>query len=108
MNTNQQRTVYAGIGLIVLGIFALTGFWWLLPTLLLAGGGYYIYTNQRSQGRLNEALVGGLWGVGLALTWLTGWWVAGVLLLAGATLLMRGREHQIDAAVQRVLGRAQT
>jgi hypothetical protein len=107
MNTNSRRTLYGGIALIVLGIFALTGLWWMLPVLALAGGGAFMYVTRRRMGQLYEALVGGMWGIGLALTWLTGAWVAGLLLLGGATLLLRGREQRVDAVVGRLLGQAQ-
>lgn len=106
MNTSQ-RTVYAGIALVVLGALFLTGTGWLLPVAVFAGGGAYLYRTQRRAGNLEKALIGGLWGVGLALTWLTGAWIAGLLLLGGLTLLMRGREQRVDTAVQRYLGQAQ-
>ena len=106
MNTSQ-RTLYGGIALVVLGALFLTGTGWILPVLVLGGGGAYLYRTQRRAGNLEKALIGGLWGVGLAITWLTGQWIAGLLLLGGLTLLMRGRESRVDTAVQRYLGQAQ-
>ncbi|MBC8075068.1 MAG: hypothetical protein H7Y32_03250 [Chloroflexales bacterium] len=106
MNTSQ-RTVYAGVALIVLGALFLTGMGGLLPALALAGGGVYLYQTQRRAGSVDKALVGGLWGVGLALIWLTGAWLAGLLLLGGLTVLMRGREQRVDATVQRYMAQGQ-
>jgi hypothetical protein len=57
-------------------------------------------------GRTIEAVQGGLWGVGLALLFLTGFVWPGLLFLAGASILVRGREQQLDDQVQRLLGRA--
>jgi hypothetical protein len=106
--SNSQRNLYAGIALVVLGALFLTGTGWLLPVLVFAGGGAYLYQTQRRAGNLEKALIGGLWGVGLALTWLTGAWIAGLMLLGGLTLLLRGREQRVDTAVQRYLGQAQS
>ena len=106
MNTNQKQTLYGGIVLVVFGIMALFGIWWLLPTLLLAGGGAAIYITQRQIGRVGEAVQGGLWGLGLALMLLTGFsWLPFLLLLGGLSLILRGREPLADAAVQRLLAR---
>lgn len=107
MNTTQQRTVYAGIALIAFGVVALLNLWWLIPVALFAGVGYLVYTTRRSIGRYDEAIQGGLWGFGMALLWMIGIWPA-IILLAGASLLVRGREMQVDAKVQQLLsqGRA--
>ena len=107
MNTNQQRTLYGGLALIGLGIFAAFGLWWLLPIALLAAVGATVYTQQRRAGRLAEAVQGGLWGVGLAIMLLFGFWWSGLVILAGISLLARGREQQFDAVAQRLIGRAQ-
>jgi hypothetical protein len=107
MNIPQQRTMYAGIALIVLGVLYITGLASILPAIVLAGGGAFLYTNQRKRGQLDQALIGGLWGVGLALIWFTGAWVPGLLVLGGLTLLMRGREQQTDAKVQRLVVQSQ-
>ena len=103
MNMTQQRTVYAGIALVALGIIALLNLWWLVPVALFAGVGYVVYSQRRAMGRYDEAVQGGLWGFGMALLWIVGIF-PGIILLAGASLLARGREAQVDAQVQRLLG----
>jgi len=104
MNLNQQQTRYAGIALIVLGVVAVLNLWGLVPVALLAGGGYAIYRRQSALGRQNEAVQALLWGVGLALLTLLGVVWPGVLLLGGASLLLRGREAQAEQRVARVVG----
>lgn len=106
MNTNQQRTLYAGTALIGLGVVALLDLWWLVPVVLFAGVGYLVYTTRRSIGRYDEAVQGGLWGIGMALLWMIGIF-PGIILLAGASLIVRGRETQVDAKVQQLLGQGQ-
>ena len=106
MNTNQQRTLYGGLALIALGLFAAFRLWWLLPIVVAAAVGATVYTQQRRAGRLPEAVQGGVWGVGLAIVLLLGLWWSGLVLLAGVSLLARGREQQVDAFVQRLVGRA--
>lgn len=104
MNLNQQQARYAGIALIVLGVVAVFNLWGLLPLALLAGGGYAIYRRQQALGRPNEAIQALLWGVGLAvLMALDAIW-PGVLLLGGASLLLRGREAQAEQRVAVLLG----
>lgn len=104
MNLNQQQARYAGIALIVLGVVAVFNLWGLIPLALLAGGGYAIYRRQQALGRPNEAIQALLWGVGLAvLMALDAIW-PGVLLLGGASLLLRGREAQAEQRVAALLG----
>lgn len=104
MNLNQQQARYAGIALIVLGVVAVFNLWGLIPLALLAGGGYAIYRRQQALGRPNEAIQALLWGVGLAvLMALDAIW-PGVLLLGGASLLLRGREAQAEQRVAVLLG----
>ena len=104
MNLNQQQARYAGIALIVLGVVAVLNLWGLIPLALLAGGGYAIYRRQQALGRPNEAIQALLWGVGLAaLMALDAVW-PGVLLLGGASLLLRGREAQAEQRVAALIG----
>lgn len=106
MNVNKQQTWILGIFLIVLGLVLWLNLWWLvLPGILLAGG-VLGYRQRRSVGRVNEAVQIGLWGVGLSLLFLLDFFFPGVLLLAGLSILARGREAQIDDRLQRFVGRA--
>lgn len=105
MNLDRRQAQYIGIGLIAVGVFMALRLWWLLPTLALAGGGVYLYMQRRQQGRINEAVQYGLWGLGLGLLFLLQFVFPGVLVLAGVSLLLRGRERQIDNQVQQLVGR---
>jgi hypothetical protein len=105
VNLNQQQTRYAGIALIVLGVVAVFNLWWMIPSALLIGGGVAIYQRQRASGRKGEAVQALLWGVGLAALLLVDFVFPGVLLLGGASLLLRGREAQADERVQRTVAR---
>ena len=105
MNLTQQQARYAGFALIALGVVAVFDLWWAIPLALLAGGGIAIYQRQRALGRTGEAVQALLWGVGLAVLLLLGTVFPGVLLLGGASLLLRGREAQADARVQAVAAR---
>ena len=105
MNLTQQQARYAGFALIALGAVAFLDLWWAIPLALLAGGGIAIYQRQRALGRTGEAVQALLWGVGLAVLLLLGTVFPGVLLLGGASLLLRGREAQADARVQAVAAR---
>jgi hypothetical protein len=105
VNLTQQQARYAGFALIALGAVAVFDLWWAIPIALLAGGGVAIYQRQRAIGRTGEAVQALLWGVGLAVLLLVGFIFPGVLLLGGASLLLRGREAQADARVQAVAAR---
>jgi hypothetical protein len=105
MKQTQPQTYYAGVALVAFGVVALLNLWWMLPIAFFAFIGYRFYTERRNTGQFAEAVQGGLWGFGLAFLWLVGMW-PGILLLAGASLLARGRESEIDDAVQNALGRA--
>jgi hypothetical protein len=105
MNLNTQQTRMLGIGLIALAVVIIFNLWSLIPVALLAGGGAYIYRRERSAGRINSAVQGGLWGIGLAVLYLIDFVLPGVLLLAGASLLLRGKEEQADVRVQSTLRR---
>lgn len=105
MNLTQQQTRIAGIALIVFGVVAVFNLWWLIPSALLVGGGTAIYLRQRSIGRRGEAVQALLWGVGLALLLTVDFIFPGVLLLGGASLLLRGHEAKADERVQAVVAR---
>jgi hypothetical protein len=105
MNLNQRQARNAGIVLIALGVIAIFNLWWLIPSALLAAGGVVVYQRQKSLGRNGEAVQGALWGLGLAVLLLLDFIIPGVLLLGGASLLMRGREAQVEARVLGTVGR---
>jgi hypothetical protein len=105
VNINQSQARYAGIALIVLGVVAVFNLWWIIPPALLAGGGVAIYLRQRAIGRRGEAVQALLWGVGLAALLAVDFIFPGVLLLGGASLLLRGREAQADDRVQATVAR---
>ena len=102
MNINKQSTVAAGAILIGLGIVVLFNLWSLIFPAALLVGGVVAYQQRRATGRLNEAVQVGMWGVGLALLFVLHFFWPGVLFLAGASVLARGREDRIDAYVQRL------
>lgn len=103
LNLNQKQTRNAGIALIALGVVAVFHLWWAIPAVLLATGGVVIYRRQRALGRTGEAVQGALWGVGLAILLLMHFIFPGILLLGGASLLLRGRELEADQRVQHML-----
>jgi hypothetical protein len=104
-NLDQDKRRYLGIGLIVLGIFVALNLWGLLPVLILGGLGSYVYTERRKQGRIPAAVQSGLWLVGLATLVALQFVFPGVLILAGASLLIRGREYDVDSRVVDFLGK---
>ena len=105
MNLNQKQARNAGIVLIVLGLVAIFDLWWMIPAALLATGGVVIYRRQKALGRNGEAVQAALWGLGLAVLMLIDFIMPGVLLLGGASLLMRGREAEVEARALKVVGR---
>ncbi|HMQ30180.1 MAG TPA: hypothetical protein PKD53_05600 [Chloroflexaceae bacterium] len=105
MNLNQTQARNAGIVLIAIGVVAIFNLWWLIPSALLAAGGVAIYRRQKALGRDGEAVQAALWGLGLALLMLVDFLIPGVLLLGGASLLMRGREAEVEQRALRVVGR---
>jgi hypothetical protein len=64
------------------------------------------YQQRRHMGRTVEAVQVGLWGVGLALLFMLHFIWPGVLFLAGASILMRGRETNVDTYVQNAISQA--
>ncbi len=99
---NQTRLI--GLILITIGVVAIFRLWWLVPVVLLAGGGIVIYRRQRNLGRIDEAVQALLWGVGLALLSLFKLLWPGILILGGVSLLLRGREAEVEQRMWALLG----
>ncbi len=97
---DNRRSAAVGIGLIVLGVIWWLNLWWLLLPGALIAGGVAAYIQRRAT-RTSEAVQGGLWGVGLGLLILIDFLFPGVLFLAGISILLRGREPEIDDQMQR-------
>lgn len=104
-NMDQRKLRYLGIGLIAVGVFAALRLWFLLPLLVLGGIGAFLYVERRREGRIAAAVQSGLWLVGMGLLLLIQFVFPGVLLLAGASLLLRGHEAQADQRVSELLTR---
>ena len=102
---NTQRTAVAGIGLIALGLVWWLSLWWLILPAALVGGGLFGYLQRRARGRLHEGLQIALWGVGLGILFLLNFVWPGVLFLAGASILLRGREDQVQTVAKNALAR---
>jgi hypothetical protein len=107
MNPNKQQTAAIGAFLIVLGLVMWLHLWWLVAPGALVAGGVLAYRQRRRIGRPVEAVQALMWCFGLALIFLSHFWL-GVLFLAGLSLLLRGRELQIDAMIQQALTQART
>ena len=105
MNPNNRKTAAIGGLLIVLGLVWWLNLWWLVWPGALVAGGVLAYRQRRLMGRPIEAVQAALWCFGLALVFLTHFWV-GVIFLAGLSLLLRGRELQADAAIQQAVSQA--
>src|SRR4029079_8213 len=103
MNFNKQPSVALGAFLIGLGVVWWLNLWSLLLPAALLIGGAVAYQQRRRMGRTIEGVQVGLWGVGLALLFMLHFIWPGVLFLAGASVLMRGRETNVDAYVQNAL-----
>ncbi len=101
----SSQNMMIGILLVVLGVVALLGLWWALLPAMLVAGSVYGYRQCRSQGKPAEAVQLALWGMGLALLFLVGFSWAGMLLLLGASMLLRGREHTIVEYMPLLVGR---
>jgi hypothetical protein len=93
-------TRFWGIAAIVVGVLVAFKMLWLVPPLLLIAGGAVYYRYQKILGRTDRAVYAALWGVGLGVALLIGAFFPALLVLAGATILLRGREAQIDALVR--------
>ena len=105
MNLNKQPTVAMGVFLIALGLVWWLNLWSLLLPAALLVGGVVAYQQRRRLGRTVEAVQVGLWGVGLAVLFLVHFVWPGILFLAGASVLMRGREDRVDAYLQEAAAR---
>jgi hypothetical protein len=109
MNNNKRQTAIAGIFLIGLGLVWWLDLWFLLLPGALAAAGVVGYLQRRAAGRQDEALHIALWGLGLAVLFLTNFLFPGILFLAGASVLLRGREQQaidrVRSTAMRVRGR---
>jgi hypothetical protein len=108
MNPNKRQSAAIGIFLIGLGVMMWLNLWWLLWPGALAVAGVLGYRERRRLGRPTEAVQAALWCIGLALLWLLGFVWPGVLFLAGTSVLIHGREMQIDEAVQRRVAQARS
>jgi hypothetical protein len=106
MNFNKQPTAALGVFLIALGLVWWLNLWSLLLPAALVIGGLVAYQQRRQLGRTIEAVQVGMWGVGLGLLFLLGFVWPGILFLAGASVLMRGREDRVDAYVQQAVAQA--
>lgn len=104
MNLNKQQSALLGMFFIVLGLVWWLELWWLLIPGLLIGGGIHVYRKRRQLGRTIEAVQSGVWLVGLGALWLIDSIWPGILFLAGASLLLRGREDQFNTWLQRWAG----
>jgi hypothetical protein len=102
LSLDTRRSAILGIGLIVLGLVWWLSLWWLLLPGALMAGGAATYIQRRRIGRTAEAVQIGLWGIGLGLLFLIGFIFPGILFLAGASVLARGREIDIDDRIQRL------
>lgn len=104
MNTNRQQSVTIGAALIALGILWWFNLWWLVLPAALVAGGVFGYIQRRNLGRQDEAFQAALWGAGLGVLFLIGFW-PGILFLIGASLLLRGREFEAETRVREVVAR---
>jgi hypothetical protein len=103
MHINKRQSTMLGASLIAVGLVWWLHLGWLILPGILAVGGFMAYQQRRQMGRVAEAVQIGLWGVGLALLFLLHFSLAGILLLAGASILLRGREDQADGYVQNAI-----
>ncbi|MBC8161982.1 MAG: hypothetical protein H7Z42_12265 [Roseiflexaceae bacterium] len=101
---NKQQNVLLGAALVALGLIWWLNLSWLVWPAALIGLGAVAYQQRRQLGDTVAAVQAGLWLVGLGLLFLLNFVFPGVLFLAGASILARGREQRIDDRVQRMLG----
>jgi hypothetical protein len=107
MNPNKRQTAAIGVFLIALCLVMWLHLWWLVAPAALVAGGILAYRQRRQIGRPVEAVQALLWCFGLALLFLSHFWL-GVLFVAGLSLLLRGRELQVDSMIQQALTQART
>lgn len=101
---NQKQTGLIGAILIGLGVVWWLNLWWMIWPGVLAAAGIAAYYQRRQMGRTVEAVQAGVWLVGMALLFVLSFFWPGILFLAGASILMRGREYEIDNRIQRLIG----
>src|SRR5258706_4466791 len=102
MNLNTRQPAALGALLIVFGLVMWLHLWWLVAPGALVAAGVLAYRQRRLLGRPVEAVQALLWCFGLALLFVTHFWI-GVLVLAGLSLLLRGRGLMVDAAIPQTL-----
>lgn len=105
---NKRQTVVMGTFLIGLGVVWWLNLWWLLLPVAFMIAGVVAYLQRRSAGRNDEALQAALWGVGMGVLFLTSFVWPGILFVAGASILLRGREGQVETTVRRALTRVRS
>jgi hypothetical protein len=105
MNNNKRQTVVMGAFLITLGVVWWLNLWWLLLPAAMVVAGTVGYLQRRSAGRNDEAIQAALWGIGMGLLFLTSFVWPGILFIAGASILLRGREAQVETSVRHALTR---
>ncbi|MDZ4722040.1 MAG: hypothetical protein SH847_26565 [Roseiflexaceae bacterium] len=108
LNNNKRQTVVMGIFLIALGVVWWLNLWWLLLPAAMIIAGVVGYLQRRSAGRNDEAMQAALWGIGMGLLFLTSFVWPGVLFVAGASILLRGREAQVEANVRHAITRVRS
>jgi hypothetical protein len=105
LNTTNRQTVIMGVFLIALGVVWWLNLWSLLLPAAMIVAGVVGYLQRRSAGRKDEAIQAALWGIGMGLLFLAGFVWPGVLFIAGASILLRGREAQVEASVRQAITR---
>jgi hypothetical protein len=105
MNANKRQSAVMGIFLIAVGLVWWLNLWWLLLPGALVIAGAMGYLQRRAAGRMAEGMQAALWGVGLGLLFLIGFVWPGILFLAGASVLLNGREAQVESYAQSALSR---
>jgi hypothetical protein len=101
MNADKQQKLL-GISLIALALVIWLDLWWMLVPGALIAAGIYTYRQRRQNHAISEAVQTLMWCTGIAVIYMSGFWL-GVLVLAGISLLIRGREQDIDTAIQQAL-----
>ena len=108
MNASKRQSAVMGIFLIAIGLVWWLNLWWLLLPAALMIVGVMGYLQRRAAGRTAEGMQSALWGVGLGLLFLIGFVWPGILFLAGASVLLNGREAQVEAYTQSALSRVRS
>lgn len=101
MNMRNAPWRLVGIMLLISAVLLLFGAAGLLVPFWLIGLGLFMWRRQRRLGRVVQGVHIGVWGIGLALSLLLHLdWIIALLLLAGSSFLLRGREHTFDGMAQ--------